>query len=462
MPEEIYDVAVIGSGPGGYVAALRAAQAGLKTVCIEKDSTFGGTCLNVGCIPSKALLQSTEYYALLKEDGEVHGIVAGDLRFDFDKTQKRKQEIVQGLVAGITGLFKQAKVATKQGTARFMTPTRISLTSNGKSEEVEARHFILATGSQPSALPFLPFDEKVVVSSTGALSLKAPPKKMVVIGAGVIGVELASVYNRLGTDITVIEMLDRVCPTMDTAVSKTLLQLLKKQGLRFHLSAKLLQGSKTDSGVELNAEIDGKRETLNADVVLVAVGRKPYSEGLGLDVIGIEKDKRGFVPVDGNFATAHANIYAIGDLIEGPMLAHRASIEGIAVAEIIAGLKPYVNYMTIPNVVYTHPEVAAVGITEQEAIEKGLKIKIGTSSFKANARARCMGFPEGMVKVIAEDKNGYLVGVHIVGPQASELIAEPAMAIERKSTLADVAALCHAHPTLSETFHEAVLNCLHK
>jgi dihydrolipoamide dehydrogenase len=462
MAEEIYDVAVIGSGPGGYVAALRAAELGLKTVCIEKDNTFGGTCLNVGCIPSKALLQSTEVYAFLKEDGELQGIMANGLQFDFNKTQKRKGDIVQGLVAGIKGLFKQGKVTAKLGTAQFISPSRVSVTGEGKSEEIEARSFIIATGSQPSALPFLPFDEKLVVSSTGALSLEAPPKTMVVIGAGVIGVELASVYNRLGTDVTIIEMLDRVCPTMDFAASKMLLQLLKKQGLKFHLSAKLLKGTKNSNNVDLEVEIDGKPQKFSADVVLVAVGRRPYSQGLGLDKIGIAVDKRGFLPVDGNFRTQHANIYAIGDLIDGPMLAHRASIEGIAAAEIIAGLHPTVNYMAIPNVIYTHPEVAAVGLTEQEALEKGLKIKIGTASFKANARARCQGYAEGMVKVIAEAQNDYLIGVHIVGPQASELIAEAAVAIDRKATIKDMAAICHAHPTLAETIYEAVLSMAHK
>lgn len=461
MPEEIYDLAVIGSGPGGYVAALRAAQLGLKTVCIEKDSTFGGTCLNVGCIPSKALLQSTEYYALLKEDGDLHGIIAKDLQFDFSKTQKRKGEIVQGLVAGISGLFKQGKITTKQGTAKFLSPTRISITGNGKSEELEARNYILATGSQPTALPFLPFDEKLVISSTGALSLAVPPKTMVVVGAGVIGVELASVYKRLGTEVTIIEMLDRVCPTMDAAASKMLLQLLKKQGLKFHLSAKLLRGTKNSSSVDLEVEVEGKLQKLTADIVLVAVGRRPYSQGLGLETIGIAVDSKGCVPVDGNFRTQHPTIYAIGDLIEGPMLAHRASIEGIAVAEIIAGRHPHVNYMAIPNVVYTHPEVASVGLTEQEALDKGLQIKTGIASFKANPRARCMGSSEGMVKVIAEAQNGYLIGVHIVGPLASELIAEAAVAIDRKATISDMAALCYAHPTLAETIHEAILNVVH-
>lgn len=458
MPEEIYDLAVIGSGPAGYVAALRASELGLKTVCIEKDATFGGTCLNVGCIPSKALLQSTEYFSLIKEDGKQLGIIAEGLQFDFNQMQKRKEEIVKGLISGISGLFKQGKIAAKQGIAKFLTPTRVSISGKEKTEELEARNFIIATGSEPTALPFLPFDEKQILSSTGALSLPNPPKTMVVIGAGVIGVELASVYQRLGSEITIIEMLDRVCPTMDAAVSKTLLQLLKKQGLKFHLSAKLLKATPSDAHVDLEVEIEGNIQKLTADVVLVAVGRRPYTKGLGLESVGIVMDKRGFIPVDGNFRTSQNNIYAIGDVVEGPMLAHRASTEAYAAVEIIAGLFPRINYMAIPNIVYTHPEAAGVGLTEKEALEKGLKIKIGTASFRANARARCLGYAEGIVKVIGEAEYGHLIGMHIVGPQASELIAEGAVAINSKATLQDLAALCHAHPTLTETMHEAILN----
>jgi dihydrolipoamide dehydrogenase len=458
MAIEIYDVAVIGSGPGGYVAALRAAELGLKTVCIEKESTFGGTCLNVGCIPSKALLQSTEAYSFLKEDGPHHGIMAKEISFDFAKAQQRKQEIVQGLVSGISTLFKLNKVTTKQGTAKLLGPTRIAISKANGIEEIEAKSIILATGSVPTSLPFLPFDEKVILSSTGALSLPTPPKKMVLVGAGVIGVELASVYSRLGTEVTIIEMLDRVCPTMDFAVSKMLLQLLKKQGLNFHLSAKLLKGTKEAKGVTLDVELEGKQQKIFADVVLVAVGRRPYSERLGLQEVGIAVDSKGIVTVDGSFKTNIPTIFAIGDLIDGPMLAHRASTEGTAVAEIIAGRRPRVNYMAIPNVIYTHPEVAAVGLTEQEAQNAELQTKIGTASFRANGRARCIGYAEGMVKVIAEAKSRRLIGLHIVGPQASEMIAEASLAIDRKATLDDIAALSHAHPTLSETVHEAVLH----
>lgn len=455
---EVYDVAVIGSGPGGYVAAIRAAQLGLKTVCIEKNATFGGTCLNVGCIPSKALLQSSEYYALMKKDGQMHGIIANDLSFDFERMQQRKNIIVDDLAAGISGLFKTNKVISKKGKANFINPTRISITHEGKIEEIEARNFILATGSEPTPLPFLPFDEKTILSSTGALALKTPPKKMLLIGAGVIGVELASVYHRLGTEVTIIEMLDRICPTMDTAISKLLWQLLKKQGLDFHLNAKLLGPTNNHESLSLNVEMDGKQQTFSADVALVAIGRRPFTQGLGLQELGITMSARGEVVVDKAFKTNIPQIYAIGDIIEGPMLAHRASVEGIAVAEIIAGKQPRINYMAIPNIIYTHPEVAAVGLTEKEATDRDLKIKVGTAHFRANPRARCLGYSEGMVKVIAEEQSRRIIGFHIIGPQASEMIAEASLAIDKKTTLDEFAALCHAHPTLSETIHEAVLH----
>ncbi len=457
---EKYDVAVIGSGPGGYVAALRASELGLKTVCIEKDATFGGTCLNVGCIPSKALLQSSEYYSLFKEDGQMHGILANDLHFDFTQMQKRKTKIVEDFVAGIAGLFKSNKVTAKRGKAKLITPTRLAIDRDGTIEEIEASHIILATGSYPTPLPFLPFDEKVVLSSTGALALTAPPKKMILVGAGAIGVELASVYRRLGTEVTIIEMLDRICPTMDHAVSKMLGQQLKKQGLNFYLNAKLLERLPSNEGVTLNVEIDKVPQSFTADVVLVAIGRRPNSQGLGLEEIGVQLSPRGEVIVDKAFRTNVSNIYAIGDLIEGPMLAHKASTEGVAAAEIIAGKHPHVNYMAIPNVVYTHPEASSVGLTEKEALDKNLKIKIGSASFRANPRARCMGYSEGMVKVIAEVQSRRIIGVHIVGLQASELIAEASLAIDKKATLDDLASLCHAHPTLTETIHEAVLNAL--
>lgn len=447
----MYDVCVIGSGPGGYVAAIRAAQLGLNTVCVEKGSALGGTCLNVGCIPSKALLQSSEYYDLMRHEMEQHGIQCKDVSLDFDKMMQRKEATVKGLTQGIAGAFKKNKVEHIQGAAKFITPNTVEV--DGK--QIESKHFILATGSEPIPLPFLPFDEKVVVSSTGALSLKKIPKKMIVIGAGVIGVELASVYNRLGSEVVIIEMLDKICPAMDDAVSKMLLQILKKQGLNFHLGAKVKSGNATSEGVSLEVETDGQITTFEADVCLVAVGRRPYTKNLGLDTIGVEVNAKGFVQVDQRFQTSVPHVFAIGDLIEGPMLAHKASEEGIAVAEIIAGKTARLNYLTIPNVIYTHPEVAAVGFTESEAKGLGLELLIGICSFKANPRARCSGYTEGMVKVIGDKKSGRLLGMHIIGPHASELIAEGVVALEKKMTLQEIASTPHAHPTLSEAVMEA-------
>jgi len=460
MAREVYDVAVIGSGPGGEVAAIRAAQLGLKTVCIEKDATLGGTCLNVGCIPSKALLQSTEYYSLMNHEAKDHGLLIKELAYDFSKMQERKCQIVQSLGNGIAGLFKRNQVVHRKGIAKFVSPNVITISDGNNINEIEARSFILATGSEPISLPFLPFDEKRVISSTGALRLEAPPKKMIVIGAGVIGVELASVYNRLGTEVTIVEMLDHICPSNDAAVSKLLLQILKKQGIAFHLSAKVTGGKVEKDKVSITVELEGKPQQFNGDVALVAVGRRPYSQGLGMAEIGISVTTKGFVSVDGFFRSNIPHIYAIGDLIEGPMLAHRASEEGIAVAEIIAGQSPHINYMAIPNVIYTHPEVAALGFSEQEAVKKGVKVKTGVCYFKANARARCLGYTEGMVKVIGEEKTGRLIGMHIIGPHASELIAEGVIAIDRRSTLEDIVRASHAHPTLAEAIQEACLIAL--
>lgn len=462
MAKEMFDVAVIGGGPGGYVAAIRAAQLGAKTVCIEKEATYGGTCLNVGCIPSKALLQSSEYYSLLKNPQGVseHGISVKESTFDFGKMQERKDRIIQGLVEGVSGLLKRNKVTICNGTARFMNPNCVTVADGQDNKEIEAKAFILATGSEPIGLPFLPFDEKHVLSSTGALGLKTPPKKMLLVGAGVIGVELASVYNRLGTEVVILEMLDRICPTMDKAISKMLLQILKNQGLTFHLGAKVVKAEISGDNVNLSVEVGGNSEVFSADAVLVAIGRRPYSKGLGLQEIGIAMTPQGFVRVDGNFRTNLPHLLAIGDLIEGPMLAHRASEEGVAAAEIIAGLHPHINYAAIPSVIYTHPEAASVGFTEEEATAFGLSIKVGRSLFKANPRARCLGDTEGMVKVIGDAKTDRLIGVHIIGPSASELIAEGVVAIENGCTLTEMARTSHAHPTLSESILEAVLSAL--
>ncbi len=458
----IYDVVVIGAGPGGYVAAIRAMQLGLKTACIEKD-IVGGTCLNVGCIPSKTLLQSTETYITALQDGKELGLVFQDLKADFSQMMKRKSEVVLSLVNGVKGAFKKNKVDSIQGTASFINGTTIEVTNGTEKSIIEAKNFIIATGSESIPLPFLPFDEIKVLSSTGALSLEKIPKKMIVVGAGVIGVELASVYKRLGTEVTIVEMLNEVCYGLDETLSKAFLQILKKQGLVFHLGAKVTSGKIADDGVMLEVELQNKEMLeLKADVVLVAIGRRSFAKGLGLEKIGVALTDKKMVSVNHRFQTNIPNIYAIGDLIEGPMLAHKASIEGITVAEIISGKKAQVNYLAIPNVIYTHPEVASVGLTESEATTLNLELLIGTCPFKANPRARCIGFTEGLVKIIGEKKTGRLIGMHIIGPHASELIGEGVIAIEKKATLEDIASSPHAHPTLSEAILEATENALGK
>lgn len=454
MAKHEYDVVVIGSGPGGYVAAVRAAQLGLKTACIEKEKTLGGTCLNVGCIPSKALLQSSEHYAWIQHDAESQGIVCKEISFDFGKMMQRKEQIVQGLVHGVAGLFKKHQIESVQGTARLVGANRIEVVLEGNTRTLDAENIILATGSESIPLPFLPFDEKTVVSSTGVLSLKEVPKRLVVIGGGVIGVELASVYQRLGSEVTIVEMLDQICISNDDAVSKMLLQILKKQGIQFHLGTKVTQAKKEAGEWVLQIEQKGESQSLRADVVLVAVGRRPYTQGLGLQELGIGME-RGLVKVNHRFQTAIPNVYAIGDLIEGPMLAHKASEEGYVVSELIAGKQAHVNYMAIPNIIYTHPEVAAIGLTEKEAREKGLDLVIGMASFKGNPRARCAGEVDGFVKVIGAGPKRVLIGMHIIGAQASEMIHAGMMAIEKRMTLLQIAQAPFGHPTLSEAIKEA-------
>lgn len=459
---EKYQVVVIGSGPGGYVAAIRAAQLGFKTACIEKRKTLGGTCLNVGCIPSKTLLESTHQYSFIKEKGTEIGIDAPELTINFDQMMARKQKVVEGLVNGVAGLFKKNKVDWISGEASFVTDRKIQvqdLEKNSK-QEIEGDYFILATGSESVTLPFLPIDEKVIVTSTGGLSLEKIPKKMIVIGAGVIGVELASVYARLGTEVTVIEMLDVICPMLDPDFSKALLQLLKKQKINFHLSAKVTQAEKKEEGVLLKAVIDQKEQAFEADVVLVAIGRKPYTKGLNLDKIGVKVDSKGFIPINGQFQTNLKHIYAIGDLVDGPMLAHKASDEGIAVAELLAKKNPLVDYLTIPNVIYTHPEVATVGLGEKEAKELGIEPLIGKAFFKGNARARCAEDTDGFVKIVVDSKTHRIIGLHLIGPHASEMIGEGVIALSKKATIEDIASASHAHPTLAEAIKEAAQDAL--
>lgn len=444
-----FDLIVIGAGPGGYVAAIRAAQLGLKTACIEKEKGLGGTCLNIGCIPSKCLLQSSEMYATILHSAKNHGIEASP-QVNFSQMMKRKGEVIHGFNKGIAALLKKNKVTTITGTATFKDPHTLTVAAS----EYSAKNFILATGSEPTPLPFLPFDEETVLSSTGALALKEIPKKMIVVGAGIIGVELGSVYSRLGTEVHFVEFLDKICPTLDDTISKALQQILIKQGLSFHLSSKVAGAEVTQSGAVLSIE---GGESLAADKVLLSIGRRPYTQNLGLETLQITPDKRGFIPIDANFRTTHPHIYAIGDLVDGPMLAHKASEEGYAVAELLAGKTPHIDYIAMPSVVYTHPEVGAVGLTEQEARARNIPIKIGEFPFKANSRARCSGEDFGLVKLIAHAQSQSLLGAHIISAHAGELIAEATLALQTGVTAIDLAHTCHPHPTLSEALKEAAL-----
>ncbi|HSX37943.1 MAG TPA: dihydrolipoyl dehydrogenase [Chlamydiales bacterium] len=448
-----YDVIVIGSGPGGYVAAIRSAQLGMKTACIEKQATLGGTCLNVGCIPSKALLHASEFFYKIQNDAKKFGIHVNEVSFHFEEMMQQKEKIVAGFTKGIDGLFKKNKIDRIQGMGRLKGGHEIEV--DGKIYAADA--IILATGSEPIALPFLPFDEKKILSSTGALALASIPKKLLVVGAGVIGIELGSVYQRIGSEVIFIEFLDRICPAFDFALSKGLLKILSSQGMTFHLGSKVM-GADLSKGVSLIVEKEGKESVVSGDAVLVAVGRKPYSEHLGCEEAGVEKDRKGFVKIDAAFRTSQPHIYAIGDLVEGPMLAHKASEEGVAVAELIAGHKPLLDYFSIPNVAYTYPEVAGVGLTEEEAKERSIAYRLAQFPFKANSRARCTGEEEGFVKILAEEKSHQLIGIHILGAHASELIAEGAVALARRLTADELADICHAHPTFSEAVKEAALS----
>lgn len=449
---ETYDLAVIGSGPGGYVAAIRAAQLKLKVVCIEMNPTLGGTCLNVGCIPSKALLESSGAYSFIKQHGERMGVIAPNLTPDFSIMMNRKNSIVKTITEGVKGLFKKNGVNSIFGKAALTGPNTIEI--DGK-QTIEAKNIILATGSAPISLPFLPVDEKRILTSTGALALEKVPARLIVIGAGVIGVELGSVYARLGSDVTFIEALDVICGALDPDVHKLFLSSLKKQGLKFHLAT-----SVKSAKIEDKITITAGDIALEGDAVLVGIGRKPYTEGLGLEKAGVKTTPRGQVVVDEFFRTSVPSIYAVGDIIDGPMLAHKASEEGTVVAEIIAGENSSVDYMTIPNIIYTHPEVAALGFTEPEAREKGLEVFSGICPLIANGRARCMDDYEGMVKVIGDKKSGKLIGLHIVAPHASELIGEGVIAIRKRMTVEELANTCHGHPTLSEAIKEACLIAL--
>jgi dihydrolipoamide dehydrogenase len=456
---EKYDVVVIGSGPGGYVAAIRAAQLGKKTAIIEKYPTMGGTCLNVGCIPSKALLDSSEnYYNSIKHFAD-HGISVGDVKLDFGRMIERKGEVVKANTAGIEFLMKKNKITSYQGVGSFENKNTISIAlSDGKTTQIEGENIIIATGSKPSTLPFIKIDKKRVITSTEALSLKELPKSMIVIGGGVIGLELGSVYSRLGAEVTVVEYLDRIIPGMDDDLGKELQRVLKKQGFKFNLNHKVTEVKAIKDKVTVKA-LNKKDEEVSfeAEYCLVAVGRKPFTDGLGLDKIGIETNKIGQIPVNEHLETSVKGIYAIGDVIQGPMLAHKAEEEGTFVAEVIAGQKPHINYKLIPGVVYTWPEVAGVGYTERELKESGREYKIGSFPFRALGRSRASGDIDGFAKVIAHKSTDEILGVHIIGARAADLIAEGVVAMEYRASAEDVARMSHAHPTYAEAIKEACL-----
>jgi len=450
-----FDLIVIGSGPGGYVCAIRAAQLGMKVACVEKRATLGGTCLNVGCIPSKALLVSSESYEDAKHHLADHGVIVGDVKLDIARMQARKSEVVGANTKGVEFLFKKNKITWLKGTGVITAPRKVAVDGT----EYLAKNIVIATGSESMPLPGVDVDEKTIVTSTGALELDKVPEHLVVIGGGVIGLELGSVWGRLGAKVTVIEFLDRLIPGADAEIAKNFERVLAKQGFAFKLGHKVTGATKTDAGVVLNVEPakGGDVETVTADVVLLAIGRRAYTEGLGLAAVGVETDARGRVVTNGHFGTNVAGIYAIGDVIAGPMLAHKAEDEGVALAEQLAGQHGHVNYGVIPGVIYTWPEVASVGKTEEDLKAEGVAYAVGKFPFLANGRARAMGMTDGFVKILADKRTDKLLGCHILGPDAGTLIAEVATAMEFGASSEDVARICHAHPTLSEVVKEAAL-----
>ena len=460
MSEMSYDVAVIGGGPGGYVAAIRAAQLGFRTACIEKRGSLGGTCLNIGCIPSKALLQSSELYAEAKHGLSEHGVRLGDVGLDLSAMLARKDKVVEGLTRGIELLFRKNKIDYVKGTGRLAGNGKITVAlTDGGEAGLSARHIIIATGSESTPLPGVEIDEKQIVTSTGALSFDRVPPRFVVIGGGYIGLEMGSVWSRLGSKVTVVEFLDRIVPGMDGELAKHFQRVLSKQGLEFRLGTKVTSAVKSGGAVTLTLEPakGGPAETLEADAVLVAIGRRPYVEGLGLETVGVTLDERGRIKTDDHFATSVPGIYAIGDVIAGPMLAHKAEEEGIAVVELLAGQAGHVNYDTVPGIVYTSPEVATVGKTEEELKVAGVEYKVGKFPFTANSRARTAGVTDGFVKLLADARTDRLLGAHIIGPDAGTLIHECIMAMEFGGSAEDVARAFHGHPTLNEAVKEAAL-----
>ncbi|SIQ62504.1 MULTISPECIES: dihydrolipoyl dehydrogenase [unclassified Bosea (in: a-proteobacteria)] len=454
-----YDLVVIGTGPGGYVCAIRAAQLGLKVAVVEKRKTFGGTCLNIGCIPSKALLHASEMFEEAAHTFPKLGVVVGEPKLDLPAMMAHKQETVDANVNGVAFLLKKNKVEPFHGTASIPAAGKVVVTSeDGKTQELTTKSIVIATGSESAPLPGVTIDEKVVVTSTGALEIGAVPKELVVVGAGVIGLEIGSVWSRLGAKVTVVEYLDRILPGMDGEVAKQFQRILEKQGFSFMLGSKVTKVETAGQGATVTVEpaAGGEAKTLNADIVLVAIGRRPNTDGLGLDKAGVAMEK-GRVVIDDHFKTNVAGIYAIGDVVRGPMLAHKAEDEGVAVAEIIAGKHGHVNYDAIPGVVYTSPEVASLGKTEEELKAAGVAYKIGKFPFSANGRARAIRHTDGFVKVLADATTDRVLGCHIIGPHAGDLIAEVTVLMEFGGSSEDLARTCHAHPTLAETVKEAAM-----
>ena len=455
-----YDLIVIGSGPGGYVCAIRAAQLGLKTAVVEKNATFGGTCLNVGCIPSKAMLHASELYEEAGESFGQMGIKVGKPAIELPALHKYRLGNVDSNVKGVAFLFKKNKIDAYRGLGRIAAPGKVEVkAADGNTQTLETKNIVIATGSDVARLSGIDIDEKRIVSSTGALELAAVPKKLLIVGAGIIGLELGSVWRRLGAEVSIVEFLDHILPGIDREIANQFQRMLQKQGLSFKLSSKVtaVDASGKTLKVRVEPSAGGAAETLDADIVLVAIGRVPYTEGLGLEALGVKKDNRGRVVIDAHYKTSIDGIYAIGDVVAGPMLAHKGEEEGVAAAEIIAGQAGHVNYDVIPNVVYTRPEIASVGKTEEELKAAGVAYKVGKFPFTANARARANLATEGFVKILADAKTDRVLGVHILGPDAETMIAEAAIAMEFGAAAEDIARSCHAHPTLSEAVKEAAL-----
>jgi len=462
-----FDLVIIGGGPGGYVCAIRAAQLGLKTACVESRGALGGTCLNVGCIPSKALLQSSELFEEAAHGLGGHGIKTGKVALDLKAMMGRKNKVVEDLTQGIEFLFKKNKIAYVKGTGTLVSgggKVKVSL-GGGGTKTLTTKNIVVATGSEVTPLPGIAIDEKRIVSSTGALELKAVPKHLVVVGGGAIGLELGSVWRRLGAKVTVVEFLDRIVPLMDLELGKQFKKILEKQGMTFKLSTKVTAAKTSAKGINLTLEPaapgkkgGGKAEKLTADIVLSAIGRRPRTAGVGLEEAGVELDEQGRIKTDSHFKTNVEGVYAIGDVIAGPMLAHKAEDEGVAVAEILSGQSAHMNYDVIPGIVYTWPEVAAVGKTEEELKEAGIAYNVGKFPFSANSRARCTGESDGLVKIIADKKSDRVLGVHIIGPDAGTLIHEAVAVMEFGGSAEDIARSCHGHPTLCEAVKEAALD----